>query len=151
MATNFVPQAYGAVVPTWGIAIGGKDSNGNFQPLLFDATGKLIVSGSFSATTVQSTTDSSAGPTTVGTSPVTLLAANNSRLKFLLQNVGTTKIWVLFGAGTPSSSLYHIALPAGGTANDGSCPIYIDTMWVGLIQAISSGAGGSCSAVEFTA
>lgn len=68
----------------------------------------------------------------------------------ILQNVGTTRIWILFGAGTPSSSNYHLSLPAGGNANDGSSPPYIDTMWIGQVQAISSAAGGSVNAFENT-
>lgn len=145
-------EPYGGGFPTWGMAIGGKDGAGNFQPFAIDtATGKLLILGSFTSTPVSSSTVSAAGPTTVGTSPVTLLAANASRLRFSLQNVGTTRIWILFGAGTPSSSNYHIALPAGGVADDGSSPIFLDTLWLGLVQAISASAGGRVAVAENTA
>jgi hypothetical protein len=113
-------------------------------------TRTLAVNAAVTVTPVQSSTISAAGPVTVGTSPVTLLALNALRKRLILQNVGTTKIFILFGAGTPSSSNYHIALPAGGTTNDGSSPVYIDTMWTGQVQAIGSAAGGSVQAAENT-
>lgn len=93
---------------------------------------------------------SSAGPVTLGTSSTQLLAANPDRKRLILQNVGTTKIFVLFGSGTASSSNYHVALPAGGTSNDGSSPLYVDELWTGAIQAISSAVGGAIQALEFT-
>jgi len=125
-------------------------SDGSLAVVALDNARRLKVSGSFSSTPVQSNTVTSPGPVTVGASSVQLLAANSSRKRLILQNVGTTKIWVLLGAGSASSVNYHIALPAGGTANDGSSEPYIDTMWTGAIQAISSAAGGSVQALEFT-
>lgn len=110
----------------------------------------LAVDAAVTITPIESSTISAAGPQTVGTSPVTLLAANALRKRLILQNVGTTKLWILFGSGTPSASNYHIALPAGGTANDGSSPPYIDTMWLGEVQAIGSAGGGQCGAAENT-
>lgn len=113
-------------------------------------TRKLAVDAAVTVTPVESNTASAAGPVTVGTSPVTLLAANASRKRLTLQNVGTTRMLILFGVGVPSSSNYHIALPAGGVANDGSSPVYIDTMWTGAVQAIGSAAGGEVQAYENT-
>ena len=123
---------------------------GDLVVVATDNKRNLKVSGTFSATPVTSATVNSPGPTTVGTISTTLLAANATRVKVILQNVGTTKIFILFGAGVASDTNYHIALPAGGTANDGSSPLYVDVTWIGAIQAISSAAGGSVQAVEFT-
>jgi hypothetical protein len=67
----------------------------------------------------------------------------------MLQNVGTTRIYVAFGA-TPTTSNYHFALPAGGSQNDGSSPVYLDTLWLGDVQAISSAAGGLLQITEFS-
>lgn len=55
----------------------------------------------------------------VGTSgTVTILAANNARIGFSIQNVGTTTAYVLFGAGA-SATVYHYALKGGSANNDG--------------------------------
>jgi hypothetical protein len=144
-------SAFGTPFPADGTAAGAyQASSGDMEPLNLDSSGNLLVAGSLTITPTQSNTVSTAGPTTVGTSSTQLLAANAARKRLILQNVGTTKIWILFGAGSASSSNYHIALPAGGTTNDGSSPIYVDTMWTGAIQAISSAAGGSVVAEEFT-
>jgi hypothetical protein len=125
-------------------------ASGDLAVVALDGSRRMQVAGSFTATPPTSNTVSSAGPQTIGTSSTQALAANSSRKRLILQNVGTTKIWILFGAGAASSSNYHIALPAGGTSNDGSSPIYSDTLWTGAIQAISSAAGGSLQAEEFT-
>lgn len=142
-------STFGAAMPGTGTAAGASDGV-NMKPLLVDGSGNLKIAGSFTATPDRSSTVSAAGPTTVGTSPVTLLAANLNRKKFILQNVGTNNIWILFGAGTPSSSNYHIALTPGGTSNDGSSPPYIDVMWQDQVRAVASGAGGSVAVSEFT-
>jgi hypothetical protein len=115
-------------------------------------TSDSIVAATATVTVVPETSDAvnSAGPATIGTTSIQLLAANASRKRLILQNAGTTKIWVLFGSGTASSTNYHLALAAGGTSNDGSSTPYIDQLWTGAVQAISSAAGGSIQAVEFT-
>lgn len=113
-------------------------------------TRKLAVDAAVTVTPVTSSTVSAVAITTVGTGSTTLLALNNARKRFLLQNVGTTKIYILFGAGAASSSNYHLVLAAGGTTADGSGLIYPDTMWLGAIQASSSAAGGSMSSAEFS-
>jgi hypothetical protein len=119
-------------------------------PLSLDASGNLLVAGTLTVTPDKSATVSAAGPTTIGASSAQLLASNSSRKRMILQNVGTTRLFILFGAGTASAVNYHIALPAGGNTNDGSSPVYSDTLWQGAVQAISSAAGGSVQALEFT-
>ena len=125
--------------------------NGDLAVVALDGSRNLKVAGSFSSTPVSSNTEPTHGPTTVGTAAVQLLAANANRKALMLQNVGTTRIWILFGAGTPSSSNYDLALPACGVANDGSSlPAQIPILWKGAVQAIGSSPGGSVQAVEFT-
>lgn len=100
-----------------------------------------------------SNTATAPSQTTLGTSPATALAANGSRKGFIVQNQGTTVIKVLLGVGTPTQSNYTVALPAGGTANDGSSAPWYGPQgitWTGAIQWISSAAGGLCEVVELT-
>jgi hypothetical protein len=142
---------FAAPLPAVGTAIGAEDTGGAMAPLNLDASGNLKVSGSLTVTPEKSATVSAPGPTTIGTSSAQLLAANSNRKRMILQNVGTTRLYILFGAGTASAANYHIALPAGGNTNDGSSPPFVDTLWTGAVQAISSASGGSVQASEFTA
>lgn len=90
--------------------------------------------------------------TTVGTSAATALAAS-SRKAMSIQNQGTTIIYVLLGAGTPTSSKYTAALPACGTINDGSSLPYTGppgVVWQGAVQWVSSAGGGLATAVELS-
>jgi hypothetical protein len=142
-------SSFGAPFPALGTPAGASDGT-NMQPLLVDGSGKLLVAGSLTVTPTESSTVSAPSIVTVGTGSSTLLAANSSRKRLTLQNMGTRVIFILFGAGTASSSNYHIALPPGGTTADGSSPVYSDIMWQGAIQASASGAGGSVAVGEFT-
>jgi hypothetical protein len=53
-----------------------------------------------------------------GSSAVTLLAANQKRIGFSIQNVGTSAGFVLFGSGA-SATVYHYAVKGGTGDNDG--------------------------------
>lgn len=48
------------------------------------------------------------------------LASNPARSGWMIQNSTTNVLYVLFGAGTASSSNYHRALTACTVANDGT-------------------------------
>jgi hypothetical protein len=103
------------------------------------------ITGSISTAPVYSHTVNNGGLATVTTS-AQLLAANSSgptpRVGWSIQNVSTTVIFVLLGAGTASATNYHFALPACGSANDGSSLIFRDTQWQGAVQiAAASGTG----------
>lgn len=141
---------FGAALPAVGTPVGGQDNVGNFVPLLFDASGKLLIAGSLSVGAVTSNTITNAAQTTIGTTAAQILAANASRKRVRIQNHGTTVIKLVLGAGTPTQTIYHIALRANGVAEDGSSPIFVDDMWIGAIQAISSAAGGLISVSELT-
>ncbi len=117
---------------------------------LAPGTRKLAVSASVTSTPVTSSTCSAAAPATVGTGSMQAIAGNVGRVKLVLQNVGTTVLYILLGAGTASASNFTFVLPAGGTAKDGGSPVYIDTMWTGAVQWASSQAGGVGVANECT-
>lgn len=91
---------------------------------------------------------STAAQTSVSNVAGQLLAANGGRKGLIIQNTGTTVIYLVLGAGTPTTSVYHIALRACSTANDGMGGIYNDDAWVGAVQAIGSGIGGSVVITE---
>jgi hypothetical protein len=106
------------------------------------------VSGTLVATPTTSNTATAPAGNTIDGTAETVLAANANRKRLILQNVGTTRIYVAFGA-TPTTSNYHLALPAGGSQNDGSSAPYLDTLWIGDVQVISSAAGGLLQVTEF--
>lgn len=127
--------------------------SGDLAVVALAADRSMKISGSFSASPATSSTSSTVAQTTVGTSAVQALAANSGRKGFSIQNQGTTVLKILLGSATPTQANYTVALPPGGTANDGSShPWYGPPgfTWTGAIQWISSGAGGLGEAVEFT-
>lgn len=70
-----------------------------------------------------------------GSSAVTLLAANNARIGFSIQNVGTTTAYILFGTSA-SSTVYHYAVKGGSADNDGlgaSISFFGGTVYNGII------------------
>jgi hypothetical protein len=145
---------FGSAFPGTGTAVGAKDSGGvNMQPLNLDAGGNLKIAGSFSSTPPSSNTSNVPAQTSVGTSSVSILAANASRKGCSVQNTGTTRI--LLGLGqTPTGTAYHVALPACGTSNDGSSPRWDGTIsgvvWTGTINGIGSAGGGTVVVTELT-
>ena len=107
-----------------------------------DASRRLQVAGVLSTTPPTAATSTSAGPTAIGTVSAQALAANASRVRLVLQNVGTTQLFILEGSGSASSTNYTYILPMGGTTRDGSSPVLFDTVWKGAIQWASSAGGG---------
>jgi hypothetical protein len=129
--------------------------SGELEAIQADASGNLKIAGSFSATVTPPTSNTATAPaqTTVGASSGQILAANAARKGSAVQNTGTTRIFLGLGAA-PTTTAYHIALPACGVANDGSSPAWDGTfsgvVWQGAVYAISSGAGGTCVVTELT-
>jgi len=145
-------SAFGSAFPADGTAAGFIDSSGNMAGANLDSSGNLLVAGSFTSTVPVSNAATDPTQTTVGTSAATALSAG-TRKAMSIQNQGTTIIYVLLGAGTPSSSKYTVALPACGANNDGSSAPYTGppgVVWTGAVQWISSGVGGLATAVELT-
>lgn len=98
----------------------------------------------------KSSTSSAPAQTAQGTTSGQILASNTARKRAMIQNTGTTTIKLNLGATTVTQTAYHVALAAGATADDGKGGTYIDEMWTGAIQAISSAAGGTLVVTELT-
>lgn len=56
---------------------------------------------------------SAAAQTSLGATAAQLKAANADRKSLFIQNTGTTVIKIVLGTGTPTQTVYHIALKAG--------------------------------------
>jgi len=83
-----------------------------------------------------------------GVAAAVILAANPKRKGLIIQNTGTTVIKLTFGATLPTTTAYHIALSACTGADDGTGGTYVDDSWVGVVNALSSGAGGTLVITE---
>lgn len=79
-----------------------------------------------------------------------LIATNRNRRGLVIQNTGTTILYLVLGSATPTSSAHHFALGACSAANDGRGGVYNDDAWIGPVQAISSAPGGTCVICEIT-
>lgn len=81
--------------------------------------------------------------TTIGTTAAVILLPNALRKCLILQNTGTSILKFTFGITLPTATVFHYALAACGSANDGTGGVYIDDNWVGAVSMISSAAGGT--------
>jgi hypothetical protein len=88
--------------------------------------------------------------TSIGTTAAVILAANQKRKGLFIQNTGTTVIKLTFGATLPTQTVYHVALAASTSADDGKGGVYVDDATVTAVNAISSAAGGTFVLTEFT-
>jgi hypothetical protein len=86
--------------------------------------------------------------TTIGTTAALILPSNAKRKGVVIQNTGTTVLKLTFGLTMPTQSVYHIALRGGAVSDDGSGATYFEASWVGAVNAISSGAGGTLVLME---
>lgn len=93
---------------------------------------------------------STAAQTSVGTVAGQILAANSARKGLIIQNTGTTILKLVYGSGTPTQTVYHFALSACTAADDGKGGAWAEDAWVGAVQAISSGSGGTCVVTEIS-
>ena len=112
-----------------------RDGSGN---LITSTGGLLDVNASFSP--ASSTTASSPAQTATGAAAI-VLASNASRKRVMIQNTGTVAVQFAYGGTNPTATAYHFTLPAAGSADDGSCQVWIDDMWKGAIRAFSASAG----------
>lgn len=99
---------------------------------------------------LSSVTASAPAQVVVGTTPIQLLPANPNRKRFTLQNTGLTRHRIVLGTIAPTQTAYHFGLRECGTPDDDSSPLYVDDMWKGAVQVISSAAGGTIVMTEFT-
>jgi hypothetical protein len=89
--------------------------------------------------------------TSVGAGAGQILAANANRRGMIIQNTGTTTIYLSLGGVNPTTTAYHFCLKACSGANDGSGGAYVDDVWTGAVQAIGSAGGGSVVITEISA
>jgi hypothetical protein len=150
--TSSVDQATFTSAVSAGTAAMGE-FNGKQWILSCDTNRNLnvnIQSGTITSSPVESGTCSTNAINTVGAGNVTVLASNSNRKMLILQNIGTTVIYVLYGGGAASATNFTFILPAGGSSKDGSSNVVRDIMWQGAVQCFSSAAGGQVSAQELT-
>lgn len=86
--------------------------------------------------------------TSVSDSAGVILAANDDRKGLIVQNSGTTTIYLTLGATNPTVTAYHVALAACTAGDDGKGGAYFDEAWTGVVRAIGSAAGGSVVITE---
>lgn len=81
----------------------------------------------------------------------TLQAANVNRQFWICSNDSTSKLYLLFGAGTASASNYTYVVPAGGTFEMVSNQITGPPLtYTGVIVGVWAAANGSAGCTEVT-
>ena len=82
----------------------------------------------------------------IGTAYETVAQFNPGRMRILIQNVGTTTLYVIFGnasqVGGDTVTKYHAQILPNAT--------FIDDMWQGRVDIASGAVGGKASIVEFS-
>lgn len=86
----------------------------------------------------------------IGTTAGQAVAANTARKRLTIQNTGTTVLKLCLGSATPTQTVYHCALSACSSSDDGKGASYFDDAWEGAVQIISDGAGGTYVLAEIT-
>lgn len=82
----------------------------------------------------------------VGSSAVILLFANPNRKELFIVNRGTSIIYIGLGSN-PTSTQYHLALPACSSADDGTGGVFISDIWQGDVYGICGAALSSNACV----
>jgi len=86
-------------------------------------------------------------PWTVPVVSTQVADVNSDRAELIMQNVGTTVLYVGLGF-PPSLTNYSFALSAGGAANDGTGGFFSSLVWKGSVFVISASAGGLLAITE---
>lgn len=75
--------------------------------------------------------------------------ANTSRRTIIIQNLGTSPLYVFLGAGADTVSNFHFILKGGAIAMDGTGGVFTeDTLsWTGIVSV--AGSNISCIATAF--
>lgn len=101
-------------------------------------------------TTPKASTVSAAAQTTQGTTAAQVLAANSARKQFMIQNTGTTVLKFRLDATDPTQTVYHFALSACASADDGTGGVYVSDLYTGVVKAISATSGGTMVITEIS-
>ena len=65
-----------------------------------------------------------------------------------IQNTGATVLKLVLGSATPTQTVYHYALAACTTGDDGKGGVWFSDTWSGPVQIISDAVGGTYVAAE---
>ena len=87
--------------------------------------------------------------TSIGTVGVLLSPPKPGRVLFRIENTGLTVLYVNFSATVPTSSVYHVSLAGGGSANGGAGGVFSVDGWAGPVTGLSSASGGTAVITEF--
>lgn len=102
-------------------------SNSNSQPIPIQQVGAP------SSPTPTTTQAASQANTPSIQSSGTALSANPNRRLWSIQNLGTNPLYVRLGTGA-STTVFHVALKAGGSNDDGNGGYIVDEMWKGAVS-----------------
>jgi hypothetical protein len=105
-----------------------------------DAAGPVVTQSATSGTGTTSSVASSA-------TSVPLLAANASRKGGQIANDSTAILYILFGAGTASTTNYSVAIDAKGTVPGVAA---IPAGYTGVVNGIWASANGFARVTEYT-
>lgn len=101
-------------------------------------------------TTPKASTVSAAAQTSQGTTAAQVLASNSSRKQFMIQNTGTTVLKFRLDSTDPTQTVYHFALSACASADDGTGGVYVSDLYTGVVKAISATSGGTMVITEIS-
>lgn len=117
-------------------SLDGHVEGGNAKPVhISNSTSAPIPT---TPTGAPSNTPTSTVPATTANTPAinssaSALAANANRRLWSIQNLGTNPLYVRLGAGA-STTVFHVALKAGGSNDDGNGGYIVDEMWKGAVS-----------------
>lgn len=127
------PEISETIQQTLARLLGWDNDTQQFKLILVDGDGRVLVSTS--PTQASSGVNSQA---TVGVASSVILAANTLRKQYIIQNLGTTAIYLGFGSAAVVATGFQ--LPPNG--------IIADDVFIGEIQAISTVAAQDVRIVE---
>jgi hypothetical protein len=87
---------------------------------------------------------------TVGTTVEPLFKANPNRQEFLVQNIDTVVVYLIFTKNKGSNVVYHVALSGCTAADDGTGGSYISDLWKGDVYIVGQAAAARVVAYEMT-
>ena len=101
------------VSATQAVLMGWNEAEGEFRPVVVDASGRLETTATIASeeTAATATLANVSGSATSGT----LLASNTARKKAIIVNDSSAILYVMYGAGTASATAFTVRLDPGAT------------------------------------
>jgi hypothetical protein len=128
------PEILDIIQPVLSRLIAWDNANEIFKLVGLDSDGRLLVSSGSTKTKTFNESDPS-----IGTSAVSILAENNNRKQYLIQNVSDTDIYIGFTSSVTTSLGYKLVPDA----------TFGDDVYLGAIYAITSVASKSLRVIEW--